>query len=235
KGTSCGEDTQNPETGISPNFRAISVESKIYNIPGADPALPPPNTRPNGQLFSGIPWYNFVSSLQSNSGLDKVFITGVTQTGGAGQVGTFRTNIGVVNASQFSRTTLKLTLYQGTMDTAGRKKEATIELGPLGSTNPRGLGQWFGTEFTGSNYFVVVEQTNSVAESPGNGIVVPAACGGQGCPAFLTYGSLVDNASSDAITLEAQYLKELGPEAIAAIYPSTTGSGKTLMRRSARH
>src|SRR6185369_11824177 len=113
KGTSCGEDTQNPETGISPNFRAISAESRIYVIPGA--GCSPSNERQNGQLFSGIPWYNFVSSLQSNSGLDKVFITGVTQTGGPGQVGTFRTNIGVVNASQFSRTTLKLTLYQGTL------------------------------------------------------------------------------------------------------------------------
>lgn len=233
KGTSCGEDTQNSETGISPNFRSISVESRIYVIPGA--GCSPASERQNGQLFSGIPWYNFVSSLQSNSGLDKVFITGITQTGGPGQVGTFRTNIGVVNASQFSRTTLKLTLYQGTLDAAGKKKEASIELGPLGSTGAKGMADWFGSEFTGSNYFVVVEQTNSVAESPGNGIVVPAACGGQGCPAFLAFGSMLDNASSDAITLEAQYLKELGPEAIAAIYPSTTGSGKTLMRRSARH
>ncbi|HEY6137582.1 MAG TPA: hypothetical protein VI670_07440, partial [Thermoanaerobaculia bacterium] len=189
----CGEDQQDTQTGISANFRAISVESRIYVIPGEGAGLPPANTRQNGQLFSGIPWYNFVSSLQSNSGLDKVFITGITQTGGPGQVGTYRTNIGVVNASQFSRTTLKLTLYQNTLDAAGKKKEVTVDLGPLGSTGAKGLGDWFGKDsngndlFTGSNYFVVVEQTNSTAESPGNGITVPAACGGQGCPAFLAF------------------------------------------------
>jgi len=231
KGTSCGSDTQDPNTGISPNFRSISAESRIYQIPGEGSGLPPATQRITGQLFSGIPWYHFVSSLQSNSGLDKVFITGVTQTGLAGAVGTVRTNIGVVNASQFSRTTIKLTLYQGTMTDADKKKEATVTLGPLGSTSPKGIGELFGTEFTGSNYFVVVEQTNSTAE----GSDVPAACGGQGCPAFLAYGSVLDNASGDATTLESQYMKELGPEAIAAIYPSTQGSGKTLMRRSVRH
>jgi len=231
KGTSCGTDTQDPNTGVSPNFRAISTESRIYQVPGEGAGLPPANTRITGQLFSGIPWYNFVSSLQSNSGLDKIFITGVTQTGLAGAVGTVRTNIGVVNASQYSRTTIKLTLYQGTMTDADKKKEATVTLGPLGSTAPKGLGDWFGTEFTGSNFFVVVEQTNSTAE----GSDVPTSCGGQGCPAFLAYGSVLDNASGDATTLESQYLKELGPEAIAAIYPSTQGSGKTLMRRSVHH
>jgi len=231
KGTSCGEDTQNPDTGISPNFRSISVESRIYQIPNPEAGLPDPNRRLTGQLFSGIPWYNFVSSLQSNSGLDKVFITGITQTGGAGQLGTFRSNIGVVNASQFSRTTIKLTLYQGTLTDADKKAQATVELGPLGSTAPKGLGDWFGSQFTGSNFFVVIEQTNSTAE----GSNVPSSCGGQGCPAFLAYGSVLDNISGDATTLEAQYLKELGPEAIAAIYPSTAGAGKTLMRRSVKH
>lgn len=231
KGASCGTDTQDPNTGVSPNFRDISVESRIYQIPNPDPALPAPNTRQTGQLFSGIPWYNFVSSLQANSGLDKVFITGITQTGGAGQVGTFRSNIGVVNASQFSRTTIKLTLYQGTMTTADRKGEATVTIGPLGSTAPKGLGEWFPGVANGSNYFVVIEQTNSTAE----GSDVPSACGGQGCPAFLAYGSVLDNASGDATTLEAQYLKALGPEAILAIYPSTDGSGKSAMRRSVRH
>lgn len=241
KGASCGEETQNAETGISPNFRAISVESRIYQIPNPDASLPEPNRRQTGQLFSGIPWYNFVSSLQSNSGLDKVFITGITNTGKAGTVGTFRANVGVNNASQFSRTTLRLTLYQGTMTTADQKAQTNIELGPLGSTGPKGLGDLFGKDangndvFTGSNYFVVVEQTNSTAESPGAGITVPSSCGGQGCPAFLAYGSVLDNASGDATTLEAQYLKELGPEAIAAIYPSTQGAGKTLMRRSVKH
>src|SRR6185503_17882492 len=126
-----------------------------------DPGLPDPNRRITAQDFPGVPWYHFVSSLQANSGLDKIFIMGITQTGGAGQVGTTRANIGVVNASQFSRTTIKLTLYQGTLTDADKKAEATVELGPLGSTAPKGLGQWFGDQFTGANFFVVIEQTNS--------------------------------------------------------------------------
>lgn len=231
KGVSCGADTQD-DTGVSLNFRPISVESRVYQVPNPDAGLPPPNTRQTGQLFSGIPWYNFVSSLQANSGLDKVFITGITQTGTGGQVGTFRTNIGVTNASQFSRTTIKLTLYQGTMTAADKKAERTYTLGPLGSIAPTGLQAMFGDQFTGSNYFVVVEQTNSTAE----GSDVPSSCGGQGCPAFLAYGSVLDNASGDATTLEAQYLQELSSAAISAIYPPAGGgAGKTLMRRSVRH
>jgi len=231
KGVSCGTDTQDPDTGISLNFRPISVETRVYQLPNEEAGLPAANRRITGQLFSGIPWYNFVSSLQANSGLDKVFITGITQTGVGGAVGTSRTNIGVVNASQFSRTTIKLTLYQGTMTAADKKSEKLITLGPLGSISPTGIGALFGDQFTGSNYFVVVEQTNSTAE----GSDVPASCGGQGCPAFLAYGSQLDNASGDATTLEAQYLNELSAAAIAAIYPSGSQAGKTLMRRSVRH
>ena len=55
----------------------------------------------------------------------------------------------------------------------------------------------------GSNYFVTVEQTAS--EPFGT---VPQGCD-LGCPAFLAYGSVLDNVSGDATTLEAQYLKEL--------------------------
>jgi hypothetical protein len=232
KDQNCGIETQNPDTGVSPNFRPISVESRIYQVPNPDATLPAPERRQTGQLFSGIPWYNFVSSLQSNSGLDKLFITGITQTGLAGQVGTFRSNIGVTNASQWSNTTIKLTLYQGTMTDADKKAETAVNLGPLGSTAPKGLGDWFGTQFTGSNYFVVVEQTNSQAITSPD---VPAGCGAQGCPAFLAYGSVLDNVSGDATTLEAQYLKELSADAIAAIYPPGSGAGKTLMRRSVKH
>jgi len=235
KGASCGPETQDPD-GVSPNFRPISVESRIYQVPNPDPNLPAPNTRQTGQLFSGIPWYNFVSSLQQNAGLDKVFITGLTQTGGAGQVGTFRANVGVVNASQFSRTTIKLSLYQGTMTPADLKATKTYDLGPLGSISPTGLGQIFGDQFTGSNFFVVVEQTNNQpCNVPGacpTTIEVPASCV-EGCPAFLAYGSVLDNASGDATTQEAQYLKELTSEAIIAIYPN--GAGKTSFRRSVRH
>jgi len=221
KGTSCGADTQDQD-GVSPNFRAITVQSRIYQLPNPCTGCTAPDQRQTGQLFSGIPWYNFVSSLQSTAGLDKVFVTGITNDAN------FRANLGVVNASQYSRTTIKFTLYQGTMTTADKKAERLIEIGPLGSISPTGLNDMFQGTFTGSNYFVVVEQTNN---QPAND--PPSSCI-QGCPAFIAFGSVVDNRSGDATTLEPQYLKELGPDAIAVIYPSGSGSGKPGVRRSVR-
>jgi len=221
KGASCGPETQD-EDGNSPNYRAISASSRIYSFPtaaGADQRLT------TGQLFTGIPWYHFVSSLQANNGLDKVYIQGLRQTGTAGEAGTFRSNIGLVNASQYSSTTMVVTLFQGTMTTADRKAEYVVDLGPLGSTQVAFTNAFPG--FTGENYFVTVEQRNPVPVPP-----FPATCV-QGCPAFLTYGSVLDNATGDATTLEAQYLAPLSNAAIGVIYPSA--SGKTNTRRSVRH
>ena len=86
--TSCGSDTQDAN-GVSPNFRNISVETRVYSIPpgtALTDATKPPTT---GQLFTGYPWYNFVSSDQAANGLDQVFITGITQNGAPGTAGTF--------------------------------------------------------------------------------------------------------------------------------------------------
>jgi len=235
KDADCTANTQD-QFGVSPNFRPITVSSRIYQIPNPCDGCTPPNTRQTGQLFTGIPWYGFVSSLSSNVGLDKVFITGLTQTGGAGQVGTFRANVGVTNASQWSKTTVKLTLYQGTMTSADKKAEKTYDLGPLGSIAPTALTAIFGDQFTGSNFFVVVEQTNNVpCSQPGacpTQITVPETCV-EGCPAFLAYGSVLDNASGDATTQEAQYLKELSQDVLDALYPNS--AGKSTSRRSVRH
>lgn len=218
-GTSCGTDTQNQQTGVSPNFRPISVQTRIYQTTT-------PEKGTTGQLFSGIPWYNFVSTLQSSVELDKVFITGLTQTGNAGQLGTFRSNIGVVNASEYSRTDIRFRLYQGALGDASLKAQATRTLGPLGN-QLYGFAELFGTTFIGSNYFVTVEQVSPVA-LPGS----PSSCE-QGCPAFLAYGSVLDNISGDATTLEAQYLIEMDADALEILYPPN--AGKTVLRRLVRH
>lgn len=220
-GTSCGPETQNQQ-GVSPNFRNISVQSRIYSVPNPTPANPPTT----GQLFSGIPWYHFVSSLQSSNGLDKVFITGITNNGTVGQAGTFRSNVGLVNASQYSRTTMVVNLYQGRLNAADLKGTYQVDLEPLGNVQPS-FAAMFPNAAPGSNYFVTVEQRNNVPV--GN---VPADCV-QGCPAFLAYGSVLDNVTGDATTLEAQYLHALSDEALIEIYPS--GSGKANIRRSVRH
>lgn len=219
-GGNCGPSNQNPD-GVSPDFRAISVESRIYQIANNAPANPPTT----GQLFSGIPWYNFVSQLQSNVGLDKVFITGFTQTGQAGNAGTFRSNVGLVNASQWSSTTFVVTLYQGGIAAANKKGEYQTTVGPLGVVQPNFADIFPGV--TGSNYWVTVEQRNSAPVG-----TPPSGCT-QGCPAFLAYGSVLDNVSGDATTLEAQYLLPLDDDALLVIYPSS--SGKAPIRRSVRH
>jgi hypothetical protein len=223
EGASCGPETQDDD-GVSPNFRPITATSRVYSFStaaGADPTLT------TGQLFTGIPWYHFVSQLQSNNGLDKVFIQGFRQTGAAGTRGTFRSNLGFVNASQYSNTTIVATLYQGTMTTADKKgPEYTVDLGPLGSVQVP-----FTTAFpgiTGENFFVVVEQRNS---APISG--APTSCV-LGCPAFLAYGSVLDNGTGDATTLEATYMAELSKGAILVIYPSSNPT-KPSVRRSVRH
>ena len=222
----CGPETQNAD-GFSQNFRNISVESRIFVIPAGTTLADKPETK--GQLFSGTPWYHFVSSLQTQSKLDKVFITGIRQTGGNLQPGTFRSNIGLVNASQYSSTTLLVRLFSG--DNPGDLSAATqlgqfeITLQPLGHTQ-QNLTNMFNNFGSGTNLFVTVEQRNNTPTAD-----APSTCQ-QGCPAFLAYGSVLDNVSQDATTLEPQYLEPLNGEAIDKIYPS--GSGKATIRRSVR-
>ena len=61
QGADCGPSGGDDEGNIA-NYRAISAESRIYSFKTADgPTL----KGTTGQLFSGIPWYNFVSLLQA--------------------------------------------------------------------------------------------------------------------------------------------------------------------------
>jgi len=198
-------------TGICPDFRNISVESRIYSVPnGSNPATAPTN----GQLFSGIPWYNFVSSDANAVGLDKVQIVGIRQNTA------YRSNIGLINASQYSTTHLLAKLFDGA---TGAQIGTTYDqpLAPLGQVQVN-ISQAF-PGFSGTNAYVTVEQTNTVATSD----AAAASCP-DGCPAFFAYGSVADNVTNDATTLEAQYLKSLtdpvfgdpvsGPNPITCIY-----------------
>jgi hypothetical protein len=226
--------------GNCPDFRNISVESRIYQIiancaatysstvcMNSGTALA---TQPTtGQLFSGIPWYNFVSSAASSAGLDKAFITGVRNTGSVGAAGTYRGNIGLVNASQFSTTTLVVKLFDGKSNTQ-IGTSFTLTLGPLGRAQPS-LSSMFGS-FSGptaTNAYVTVEQTNTIPTTD----AAAAGCM-DGCPAFLTYGSVVDNQSGDATTLEAQFLQPLNQNAIFCIYNSQC-KGTFTIKHAVRH
>ena len=219
----CSAATQD-QNGFSVNFRDIAVQTRIYAIPvGTTLAQNPPTT---GQLFTGIPWYNFVSSLQSNNGLHEVFITGLRATGTTGQAGTYRSNIGLVNASQFSTTTMSVRLFNGSGTQVGN--EFTVTLGPLGNTQINIANAFSVTGPSATNLYAVVSQRNSTPTAD-----APQTCLPDGCPAFFAYGSVLDNQTGDATTMEAMYTRALSADLIAQIYP--TGAGKAPQRRSARH
>jgi hypothetical protein len=221
--------TPDPTTGLNANFRNISVETRIYSIDNAN-AGSPATAPSNGQLFAGLPWYTYVSSDSSAVGLDKVFITGLRNTGGSGQSGTYRTNLGLVNASQFSTTTLIVKLFDGkTGAQIGDTK--TVTLGPL-SNAQTGIAAYFPTFVgaTATNAYVTVEQgtTTPTTDAQANGCL-------NGCPAFFAYGSVLDNATNDATTLEAQYFKRLTDTAINCIYNQVCKSGTPALHRAVAH
>jgi len=218
--------TPDLNTGTNPNFRNISVESRIYSFSSGTPT----SAATNGQLFAGFGWYSYASSDGSGVGLDKVFITGLRNTGAPGTVGTYRGNIGLVNASQFSTTTLVLQLFDGkTGAQIGSTQQVT--LGPLGISQPS-LSALF-PSFTGStatNAWVLIQQP---AGSEKTGDADDNGCG-NGCPAFFAYGSVLDNGTGDATTLEAQYTKPLSDNAINCIYNATC-KGSFNPKRAAKH
>ena len=215
--------------GNSPNFRNIIVESRIYSIPAGQ--TNPAGQPTNGQDMPGIPWYNFASQRQSTNGLGRVDILGIRNTGTSGQTGTYRGNIGLLNASQFSTTTIVAKLYNGSTRTQ-IGSDYTITLGPLGFVQPS-VAAMFGAAFpsgpTATNAYVTVEQTNSSPTAD-----APQGCLPDGCPGFIAYGSVLDNATQDATTLEAVYEKALTeiPNALDAIYGTASTGLKSNIRRS---
>lgn len=226
-GSATGCRSGQDEFGNHPDYRNIAVSSRIY--------FSGPNANTVGtfaQFFPGIPWYNYVSlkAAQAPAGnLARVVIAGLANNGSG--PGTFRSNLGVMNASQYSTTTLRLQLFQGASTTALSTRDIT--LGPLNHVQGS-VGALFGPPFgtvpsgdSGNNLWVRIEQVSSTAE-PG----VPSTCADGGCPGFLAYGALLDNVSSDPVTLEAIYEQPLSEGALEGIYGS--GAGKTIYRRAVR-
>ena len=152
----------------------ITVEGRIYNDT-------PDGTF--GQSFPGLPWYSYASFTSGTQGTDRLSINGVRNNAN------YRTNIGLVNASQFSSTVLRLRLF----DTAGTQiAEMDQTLGPLGRI--QFPVTQISASFTGNGH-VTVEQI-SATPTPGEPDAVPG---------FFAYGSLLDNRTSDPTTLTAQF------------------------------
>ncbi|HEY4639866.1 MAG TPA: hypothetical protein VII75_00855 [Thermoanaerobaculia bacterium] len=217
--------TPDPSTGLNANYRNISVESRVFSVAnGADPLT----AATNGQLFSGIPWYNFVSESASGAGLDKIFITGIRNTD------QYHTNLGFVNASQFSSTTLTATLFSGT---GTQLAQSSFTLQPLGNLQALvGASNLFSTAFpkaaTSTGAYVIVQQggTTPTSDAAANGCPT-------GCPAFFAFGSQLDNQTQDATTLEPQYLQPLTNNAITCIYSPDVAACKsgTTIHRAVKH
>ena len=225
-----GADCTPESSGLNANYRNISVESRIYsvNTPNADATTL--NTQPTtGQLFSGIPWYNFVSEAASGAGLDKVFVTGIRNTD------QYRTNIGFVNASQFSTTTITGTLYSAT---GTQLSQSSFTLQPLGSAQG-GVGSasvfpGFPKAATSTGAYAVFQQSGTTPTADAAAFDCPT-----GCPAFFVYGSVLDNQTNDPTTLESQYLQPLTNNAITCIYSPDlqpcAGKSSNGPRRAVKH
>lgn len=172
--------------------RRISVSGRIYNDQP---------TGTFGQLFPGLPWYTYASIDSSDLGFNRVTINGARVSD------QYRTNIGVVNSSAYSSTTLRLTAFNAQNQQVGLTE---ITLGPLAHTQ-QPIQQLF-TGFTGDG-FVRIEQ---VGFNPGAGAEDPI-------PGFFAYGSLLDNRTGDPTTLEAIYDQQFDFDCVFGSKPVRRG------------
>ena len=210
--------------GVSIHYRDIAVSSRIYSIPNNTAINVAPTT---GQFFAGIPWYNYASS-RAPSGLNRITIMGLRNTGTGGQAGTYRGNVGLMNASQYSTTTITVKLFNGaTRQQIG--SDFNITLAPLNHTqqNIAGMFPAFAPGPTSTNAYITIEQSGNVATND-----APTSCLPDGCPGYLGYASVLDNQTADATTLEAFYERALSGDAISAIYGQS--GGKPNFRRAIR-
>ncbi|HUF18182.1 MAG TPA: hypothetical protein VMS12_09095, partial [Thermoanaerobaculia bacterium] len=178
----------------SSDCELITVQGRIYTEGGG--AACPGNAAlcTFGQLFSGIPWYNFAAgdSLSTSLGYDSVFMAGIRQ--GA----TFRSNVGVTNASTDYSMVLRVRLFSNTGQPVG---STNLTLGPLGHIQANIANLFAG--FAGNGY-VVVDQVSSTRVTP-----VTEPPDQTPIPGFFAYASMLDNASNDPTTLESQFNQEL--------------------------
>lgn len=178
----CKENGNCTNADTSGDIRLITVQGRIYNSTTAGTF---------GQLFPGIPWYNYVSIDSADRQLDKVQIVGVRAEGSVGQSG-FRTNIGLVNASQFSTTVLRIRMFSPTGTPVGVFDQTLPPLAHIQLQVPVIF-----PSFSGNGYATVEQAT--VNPVPGQ----------EALPGFFAYGSVVDNRTGDPTTLEAQYMVEM--------------------------
>ena len=179
----------------------ITVESRVYAFQGSAA------NGTTGQLFPGYPWYSYVSRDVADRDLDKIRILGVNETGVRGVSG-FRSNIGYVNSSAYSSTVLQFTM---TPDGGGAPQVTTRTLKPLEHGQPAVTALFPG--FSGSGY-IEIEQISVTPTDPSDEFCP------DGCPGFYAYGSVADNITDDATTLEPIFLVEFDYETVYGSKPA---------------
>lgn len=195
------------ENGFSPDFRDIVVEARIYS---EEPGV----VGTKGQLFSGLPWYSYISQDFTEFDLDRAKIIGLRQDD------RFRSNYGLANSSQYSSTTIRVELFRNNGTLVGSVNRT---LAPLSHMQENITAAFPG--FTGEGYLVVtqiaVNPTNPSDPDPDIAL---------GIPGFFAYASIVDNATDDPTTLEAFF--PVSPN-LSFYTPSKTG--KAVRRGAVRH
>lgn len=198
--------TPDPTTGLNANYRSISIESRIYS----SAVVGGPTVPTVGQNMQGIPWRMLATAdtaCGGCAGLQTLMIVGIRDSAA------FHTNIGIGNASEFSSCYLTVNLYDGT--DGGLRDTVNIRLGPLASRQAQNVVDML-PKFTAwsrlnrgrpvTNAVVTITQSGVTPTSDAEAHGCP-----DGCPAFVAYGSLIDNQTQDVTTLEAQFPYELNP------------------------
>ncbi len=177
--------TPNPATGLNPNYRDISVTSRVWSGTAG--------TR--GESFPGVEWYGYISAADPES-LRHVSIGDIKNTQ------QLRTNLMLANVSEWSSCEMFVILFDGLGNERARK---SYHLRPL-----ENIQLSTGVEFPELN---AVNRLNRqpLISSPWFRIEqagvtpTPQAAGAychNGCPAFLAQGVLVDSQTlGDGIAL----------------------------------
>ena len=111
-----------------------------------------------------------------------------------------------------------------------RAATTTKTLAPLNhiQQNLSAMFSGFPADSTATNLFVKVTQ---IASTP-TGDAAQFGCA-DGCPGFLAYGSLLDNVTNDATTLESIFEAPLSGTAIEVIYGGAS-AGKPVLRHAVK-
>jgi hypothetical protein len=206
-GADCSYGALNAES----NYRNISVGSRTY--------LRAANGGTSGQDMPGLPRWAYGDR---NYAMKIVGINVGPQ---------YRTNVGLVNTSQYAGLWLTVTLRDGPSHAV--RDQASVHLRPMEPHQqpvtelfPK-LGEWSrlnrGRATTSAYITVALAAVEPVAGG------VPAGCF-DSCAAFVAYGSLIDTVSGAAITLEATFEGAGGTLSVGQVdglFPGSAGSSGT--------